>query len=156
MVTVRRPDGTTQPCMDFKAINHITESIPLYMPRVEEVLESVGKSSVISKVDLTKGYYQVAMHPDSIAKTTFMCHQGRLEFLCMPFGVKNAPAIFQELMQGLFREHSQFCLPYMDDLVIYSSCWKDHVQHIRRVLEKLRSAGLTANPAKFYWGGTRK
>ena len=155
MVTVQKSNGTARLCVDIKAINHITEPIPFYMTRVEEILESVGKSLVISKVDLTKGYYQVAIHPESIAKTAFMCHQGRFEFLSMPFGVKNAPAIFQELMQGLFREHSQFCSPYMDDLVIYSSCWKDHVQHVRQVLEKLRSAGLTANPAKYHWGGTR-
>ena len=80
----------------------MTEPIPFYMPRVEEVLESVGKSCVISKLDLTKEYYQVPMHPDDIQKTALMCHQGRYEFLRMPFGVKNAPAVFQELMQWLF------------------------------------------------------
>ena len=66
MVTVRKPDGTAHLCVDFKAINQITEPIPFYMPRVEEVLESVGKSSIISKLDLTKGYYQVPMHPEDI------------------------------------------------------------------------------------------
>ena len=92
------------------------------------------------------------MHPEDICKTAFMCHQGRFEFLRMPFGVKNAPAVFQET---LFSDCSGFCSPYMDDLVIFSSCWEDHVGHVRQVLHKLRSAGLMANPAKCHWGGTR-
>ena len=155
MVTVWKPDVTARLCVDFKAINAVTEPIPFYMPRVEEVLESVGKSCVISKLDLTKGYYQVPMHPDDIQKTAFMSHQGRYEFLRMPFGVKNAPAVFQELMQGLFREFATFCSLYMDNLFIFSSTWEDHIQHVRKVLGKLREAGLTANPAKCHWGGTR-
>ena len=155
MVTVRKPDGTARICVDFKAINSVTEPIPFYMPRVEEVLESVGKSCVISKLDLCKGYYQVPMEPDHICKTAFMCHQGRFEFLRMPFGVRNAPAIFQEMMQKLFCEYSEFCSPYMDDLIVFSTSWDDHVIHVRKVLDKLRSAGLTANPAKCHWGGKR-
>ena len=125
------------------------------MPRVEEVLESVGKAGVISKLDLSKGYYQVPMSPADIPKTAFMCHQGRFEFVRMPFGVKNAPAVFQELMQKLFKDFSYCCTPYMDDLVIFSSTWEEHVQHVRLVLSKLRAAGLTANPAKCHWGGTK-
>ena len=73
----------------------------------------------------------------------------------MPFVVKNAPAVFQEMMQTLFGDCSGFCSPYMDDLVIFSSCWEDHVGHVRQVLHKLRSAGLMANPARCHWGGTR-
>ena len=153
MVTVHKPDGTARLCVDFKAINMVKEPIPFYMPRVEEVLESVGKSSIISKLELTKGYYQVPMHSDNIKKTAFMCHQGRFEFLRMPFGVKNAPAVFQELMQGLFRDYSSFCSPYMDDLVIFSSSWEDHVQHVRQVLDKLWMAGLTANPLGWHQNG---
>ena len=73
----------------------------------------------------------------------------------MPFGVRNAPAVFQELMHKLFRGCKSFCSPYMDDLIIYSSSWDHHVGHVRQVLSCLREAGLTANPAKCHWGGTR-
>ena len=69
----------------------------------------------------------------------------------MPFGVKNAPAVFQELMQGIFRV--KYCTPYMDDIVIFSDSWGEHVNHIKTVLTELRKAGLTANPAKCRWGG---
>ena len=155
MVTVHKPDGSARLCVYFKTINNITQPVPFYMPRVEEVLESVGKACIISKLDLTKGYYEVPMSPPVIPKTAFTCHKGRFEFLRMPFGVKNAPAVFQELMQGLFSEDASFCSPYMDDLIIFSGCWEDHVKHVRQVSSKLRTAGLTVNPAKCRWGGTR-
>ena len=155
IVTVRKPDGTARLCIDFKAINAITTPLPFYMPWVEEVLERVGKSRVISKIDLSKGYYQVPMHLDDVEKTAFVCHQGKYEFLRMPFGVRNAPAVFQELMTKLFRDYKSFCSPYLDDLIVYSSSWEDHVEQVRKVLLCLRGARLMANPAKCHWGGTK-
>jgi len=121
------------------------------MPRVEEVLEGVGQARWVSKLDLTKGYYQVQVAPGDIPKTAFVCHRGQYEFLRMPFGVKNAPACFQVVMQTIFRNHAH-CTPYMDDLVIFSDSWEDHLIHIKMTLETLESAGLTANPSKCVWG----
>ena len=73
----------------------------------------------------------------------------------MPFGVQNAPAVFQALMTKLFSECNLFCSSYMDDVVIFSKNWEDHKHHVREVLKRLKEAGLTANPAKCYWGGTK-
>ena len=95
------------------------------------------------------------IHPDDIQKMAFVCHQGKYEFLRMPFGVRNAPAVFQEYITKLFRNHKTYCSPYMDDLIVYNSSWKEHVGHVREVLSILRTAGLTANPAKCQWGGTQ-
>jgi len=153
IVAVRKPDGSARLCVDFKKVNAITQDQPFYMPRVEEVLEGVGRSTYISKLDLSKGYYQVKMSPGDIPKTAFVCHRGRFEFLRMPFGIKNAPACFQEIMQGIFTQETH-CSPYMDDLVIFSNSWEEHLTHIKSVLQKLRNAGLTANPSKCVWGGT--
>ena len=102
MVTVKKPDGSARICIDFKSINAITTPLPFYMPRVEEVLEQVGTSRVISKIDLSKGYHQVPMKEEDICKTAFVSHRGKFEFVRMPFGVRNAPAIFQALMTKLF------------------------------------------------------
>ena len=72
----------------------------------------------------------------------------------MPFGVKNSPAVFQEFMQSLFSDHNNFCAPYVDDIVIFSDTWEDHLKHIETLLTKLREAcRLAANPAKCQWGG---
>ena len=152
MVTVKKPDGSARICVDFKRINAITTPLPFYMPWVEEVLEQVGRSKVISKLDLSKGYYQVLMVVADIPKICFVCHRGKYEFLHMPFGVRNAPAVFQALMTKLLIECKRFCSPYMDDVVIYSSSWEEHKVHVREVLRKLKGACLTVNPTKCSWG----
>ena len=152
MVTVRKPDETARICVYFKRINEVTEPIPFYMPWVEEVLEAVGRSRVISKLNLSKGYYQVPMLTEHIGKTAFVCHRVNFEFLRMPFGVKNAPAVFH-LMTQIMKDCSKFARPYMDDVVIISTSWEDNKGRVRRVLECLRKAGLTAHPKKCCWGG---
>ena len=116
---------------------------------------SPRKSKVLSKIDLSKGYYQVLMFPGDIPMTAFVCHQGKFEFRRLPFSIRNAPAVFQQLMQKLFRDGKDYCSPYMDDLMIYSLFWEEHVKHVHRVLQCLREAGLTANPAKCHLGGTK-
>jgi len=131
----------------------VTAQQPFYMPQVVEVLEGVEKASYISKIDLSKGYYQIKMCETDIEKTAFVCYRGRFEFTRMPFGVKNTPAMFQELMQELFKDDKEYCTPYMDDIVIFSQSWELHTMHIDRVLTKLAGAGLTANPNKCRWGG---
>ena len=154
MVTVRKPDGTARLCVNFKKkINAVTRQQPFYMPKVEEVLEGVGKATFISKLDLSKGYYQIKMKDSDVPKTAFICHRGKFEFLRMPFGVRNAPAVLQELMQTLLNTHKAFSTAYMDDVVIFSDNWEDHLRHIDMVLTTLRQAGLTANPKKCRWGG---
>ena len=134
----------------LKWVNEVTTPLPFYIPRVEEVLEAVGRLRVISKLDLSKG---LPMKKSDICKTAFMCHHGKFESTRMPLGVKNAPVVFQELMNKVLDPCREFARPYMDDIVAFSSCWSDHVRHVRGVLECLRQAGLTANPAKCRWGG---
>ena len=155
MVTVRKADGSARLCVDFRKINDLTRQTPFYMPRVEKVLEGVGQATHISKLDLSKGYYQVQLTDRSIPKTAFTTHRGTFEFTRMPFGVKNTPAAFQELMQRVLAEHREFATAYMDDVVIFSSSWSEHVEHIDRILDTLGKAGLTANPSKCKWGGGR-
>ena len=153
MVTVKKPDGSARLCVDFRKINGLTRQTPFYMPRVEEVLEGVGRAHFISKLDLSKGYYQVQLAEQAIPKTAFISHRGVFEFTRMPFGVRNAPACFQELMQQVLKEQRQWATAYMDDVVVYSNTWEEHLDHISRVLQALRQAGLTANPEKCRWGG---
>ena len=146
--------GTARLCVDYRRLNSITRQTPFYMPRVEEVLEGVGQASFISKLDLTKGYYQIPVKENDIAKTCFICHRGRFEFTRMPFGVRNAPAVFQEMMQKILHDTTNFATAYMDDVIIYSASWDEHLVHIREELDRLRKANLTINPSKCVWGGT--
>ena len=153
MVTVKKADGSARLCVDFRKINGLTRQTPFYMPRVEEVLEGVGRANYISKLDLSKGYYQVQLTEEAVPKTAFTSHRGVFEFTRMPFGVKNAPACFQALMQRVLADQREWATAYMDDVVVYSRTWEEHLTHIRCVLDSLKKAGLTANPTKCRWGG---
>ena len=104
IVTVRKPNGKVRLCVDFKKINALTRPLPFYMPLIDEVVEAVGNASVISTLDLSTGYYQILMEEVDIPITAFVCHHGKYEFVRMPFGVRNAPAVFQTLMDRLLRD----------------------------------------------------
>ena len=96
------------------------------------------------------------MAPEHIEKTSFVYHRGKYEFVGMPFGVRNAPVVFQALMTRLLSDCKNFCSPYMDDIVIFSRDRQEHRIHVRQVLQKLKEAGLMANPAKCHWGGGQR
>ena len=153
MVTVRKADGSARLCVDFRKINGLTRQMPFFMPRVEEVVEGIGRAKFVSKIDLSKGFYQVPLTKAAMEKTAFTCHRGAFHFTRMPFGVKNAPACFQTLMQRVLADVTEFSTAYMDDVVIYSPTWEDHVVHVNQVLDRIGRAGLTVNPKKCCWGG---
>lgn len=152
LVPVVKPDGSVRICIDFRKINALTRPLPYHMPTMEEIVERVGSSTILSKLDLTKGYYQVEVDLESRDFTTFTCPFGKFRFRRMPFGLKNAPAIFQELMDVVLRPCRAFAADYIDDIIIYSQSWEEHTGHIRSVLEQLRSHGLTAKPGKCQFG----
>ena len=134
IVTVRMPKGRVRLCVDFKRINAVTRPLPFYKPKIEEVLEAVGPSTVISKLDLSKGYYQVPMWEQDIPKTAFVCYKEKIEFLRMPFGVRNTPAVFQTIMDTVLEGKKA---AYIDYVIIYSSSWPEHAVHVREVLAAL-------------------
>jgi len=99
-------------------------------------------------LDLTKGYYQVSVHPSDEVKTAFMAPMGKFEFIRMPFGLKGAPSTFQHLMDVVLAPCSAYARAYIDDIVIFSSVWSDHLSHLKNVFERLMKAGLKAKPSK--------
>ena len=88
------------------------------------------------------------MEESDIKKTALICHKGKYEFLRMPFGVRNSPAVFQTLTDRVLKGFGKFVRAYMDDLIILSDFWEEHVQHVWEVMTALRKARLTANPSK--------
>ena len=152
VVPVPKNDGTVRVCIDYRKLNEVTTSDPYYMASMEEILERVGSSKIISKIDLCKGFYQVEVDPSSQEKTAFVSPYGKFEFKRMPFGLKNAPAAFQRMMEVVLGDCYEYSAPYIDDVVVYSENEVEHVQHLRCVLECFRKFGLTLKEAKCEWG----
>ena len=99
IVFVHKKDGTHRFCIDYRELNAVTRQDTFPLPRVDDLLDQLGDTRFFSTLDLAAGYWQIKIHPDSREKTAFVTHQGLHEFSVMPFGLNNAPAVFQRLMQ---------------------------------------------------------
>jgi hypothetical protein len=100
---------------------------------------------VFSKIDLRSGYYQLRIKEQDVLKTTFRTHYEHYAFLVMPFGLTNAPVIFMDLMNRVFRPYlDKYVVVFIDDILVYSSSYLEHEQHLREVLETLRKNSLYA------------
>ena len=152
IVPVPKPDGSIRLCIDYRRVNEITEGDPYYMSTLEEILERVGGSRAVSKLDLAKGFYQIEVEEESIEKTAFITPFGKFAFTRMPFGLKNAPAIFQRAMEVVLRDCYAFSAPYIDDIVVFSKDGVEHIQHLREVFIALEKHGLTVKLNKCEFG----
>ena len=152
IVTVVKKDGSLRMCIDYRNLNFKTVPDPYLMPKVEELLEQLANAVYISKIDLNKGYYQIPIAQEGQLKTAFCSSWGKFMFTQMPFGLRNAPSVFQRLIDKILHKCKAFVVVYIDDIGVHSHSWKDHCHHLDLVLTALRDAGLTANISKCEWG----
>ena len=122
------------------------------MATLDEIVERVGQCKVLSKIDLAKGYYQVRVAAGSKEKTAFISPYGKYVFSRMPFGLRNAPAVFQRMMDSILGECYDCSATYIDDIIVFSEDWASHLVDLRKVLGVLGKHGLTAKPVKCSWG----
>ena len=104
MIAVPKPNGAVRLCTDLRKVNATTQTLPFYMPTTDEIVDVIGQSKVISNLDLTKGFLQVKMKVSDKEKTTFICHRGKFQYKRMSFGVKNAPAVFQGIVDEALKD----------------------------------------------------
>ncbi|CAM5097462.1 unnamed protein product [Natator depressus] len=123
------------------------------MPRTDELLEKLGRAQFISTLDLTKGYWQVPL--DESAKESSAIHAGLYEFNVIPFGLRNAPATFQRLVDGLLAGLGEYAVAYLDDVAIFLDSWAEYLEHLQKVFERIREAGLTVKAKKYQIGLNR-
>ncbi len=149
VIFVKKKDGTRRMCIDYRLLNAQTVKNRLALPRIDELLDRLHDATVFSKLDLTSGYHQIRIHPEDTAKTAFRTRYGHYEFKVLPFGLTNAPATFQRLMNDIFRDVlDKFVVVYLDDVLIYSKDRTEHEKHLRFVLKRLRDNHLIAKPSK--------
>lgn len=135
--------------IDYRKLNSKTISDRYPIPDTTVVLANLGKSRYFTTLDLASGFHQIPLAQKDIEKTAFSVNNGKYEFVRMPFGLKNAPGIFQRVMDDVLREFiGKICHIYIDDIIIFSKTFEEHMEHIKIILETLRKANFRVQPDK--------
>jgi len=149
IVVVKKKDGSLRCCVDYRQLNERTVKDAYPLPRIDDCLDTLAGAKLFSTFDLRSGYYQVAMDPQDAHKTTFTTRRGTYAFKVMPFGLCNAPATFQRLMDvAMTGLNFEICLVYLDDIIVFSKDVPTHLKRLEMLFQRLQAAGLKLKPSK--------
>ncbi|KAL0200588.1 hypothetical protein M9458_003775, partial [Cirrhinus mrigala] len=149
VVVVTKKDGSLRLCIDYRKLNSCSTRDAFPLPRIEEALEALGQAKYFSTLDLTSGYWQVEVAEQDKHKTAFSTPMGLFEANRMPFGLQNAPSTFQRLMTSCFGDlNFTHLLIYLDDIIIFSKSFNEHLERLQLAFDRLREHGLKLKPSK--------
>ena len=153
VILIKKPDGSDGFCCDLRKVNSVTKKDSYPLPKISDTLDTLSGSQFFTSLDLMSGYWQISMDSTSREKTAFVTHAGLFEFNVMPFGLCNAPSCFQRLMECVLRGLNwKIALIYLDDVLVYSRTFEDHIKHLRLVFDRFREANLKLKPKKCHFG----
>ena len=150
-ILVPKHDGGFRFCTDFRKVNDKTKSDSFPIPRIADCIDQIGNAKFVSTFDMLKGYWQVPLTQRAREISAFVTPSGLYQYKVMPFGMKNASATFQRMVNKLVRDIDG-CEGYIDDVVIFSDNWSDHIRQIERFFQIMREAKLTINLMKSEFG----
>jgi hypothetical protein len=152
IVLVPKNNGKLRMCIDYRKLNKATKKDSYPLPVIDEVLAMLGKAKWFSSIDLASGYWQIKVKEEDREKTAFITKYGIYEFTVMPFGLCNAPATFQRLMDKVLRPYiGRIALVYLDDIVVFSDTFEQHLKDLATIFETLKQAELKLNREKCHF-----
>jgi transposase InsO family protein len=151
LVMQKKKNGEYRMCVDYRAVNAVTKAMRLPLPNGKEILYRMEGSSYFARVDMRKGFHQIALTPESIPYTAFATPDGLYEYLCMPFGLKNPSGFFQATMERVLSGLSH-CEVFVDDIVIHGSTKEEYLAALEAVLGRLQEYGFRLNEDKCSFG----
>jgi len=149
IVMAPKPDGSWRFCVDYRMLNQVTVRDSYPLPRVDEYLHAMEGNTWFSVMDLNSGFWQIPLHPEDSKKTAFLSHAGLYEWVRMPMGLMNSPAVFQRVMDLAFAGMKwRNLLVYVDDVLVMSPSFEKHIEDLQETFDRLEALGMTVKPKK--------
>jgi len=155
VLLVKKKDGSSRLCVDYRQLNKLTIKNKYPLPRIDELMDQLHGAAVFSKINLRSGYHQTRVKSDDVQKTAFRSKYRHYEYVVMPFSVTNAPVLFMDYMNRIFKPYlDKFVVVFIDDILIYSQTREEHAKHLRTILSILREKQLDEKLSKCeFWIG---
>ena len=151
VVMVKKKTGDYRFAIDYRRLNRVTKPMSFPLPRLEDIFDTVGNTNaqIFTTLDLASGFWQIPLDPETKHKSAFISHQGIYQFKKLPFGLRNSPVVFQLAMtKALQGMNWKFALIYVDDILIFSNNFEEHLGHLSQIFDRLREANLKLKPSK--------
>ena len=148
VVPVRKKDGTLRLCIDYRQLNKVTKPDRYPMPNLRDSVFGLHKKRYFTSLDLVKGYYQVPLDPESREFTAFSTKKGHYHFKKLSFGLRNCPSAFMREMNLIFNKFGNDVIIYIDDILVVSENFNEHVKLVNKVMNTLKAYGLKIKVSK--------